>query len=64
MYDVIIIGSGPAGISASLYAKRRKLNVLIISKGKGALEKAAAIENYYGFAEAITGKCIKQKNCK
>lgn len=56
MYDVIIIGSGPAGISASLYLKRAKQNVLIISKGYGALEKAGKIENYYGIKEVISGK--------
>lgn len=52
MYDVIIIGKGPAGISASLYLKRANLSVLIIGKDRGALEKAKTIENYYG----LTGK--------
>lgn len=56
MYDVIIVGAGPAGISASLYLKRAKLNVLVIYKGYGALEKASKIENYYGLNEAVTGK--------
>lgn len=56
MYDIIIIGAGPAGISASLYLKRAKLNVLIISKGYGALEKASKIENYYGLENTISGK--------
>lgn len=56
IYDVVIIGSGPSGISASLYAKRRKLSVLIISKGNGALSKADKIENYYGFTNSISGK--------
>ena len=56
MYDVIIIGAGPAGISASLYLKRANINVVIISKGYGALEKASKIENYYGLNEVISGK--------
>lgn len=56
MYDVIIVGAGPAGISASLYLKRANLNVLIIFKGYGALEKASKIENYYGLKEIISGK--------
>ena len=56
MYDVIIIGAGPAGTSASLYLKRANLNVLIISKGYGALEKAGKIENYYGLTETVSGK--------
>ncbi len=55
MYDVIIIGSGPAGISAALYLKRAKKNVLILSQGKSALEKAEKIENYYGII-SISGK--------
>ncbi len=56
MYDVIIVGSGPSGISASLYLKRANLDVLVISKGYGALEKATKIENYYGLQEPISGK--------
>ena len=47
MTDVIIIGSGPAGVSASLYARRAGLSVEVLSKGTGALEKAELIENYY-----------------
>ena len=49
MYDVIIVGAGPAGISASLYTVRRNLKTLIIYKEKSALEKTSKIENYYGF---------------
>lgn len=64
IYDVVIIGSGPAGISAAIYAKRRKLSVLIISKGKGALEKAEKIENYYGFPKGITGKELYENGIK
>lgn len=56
IYDVVVIGGGPAGISASLYLKRAKLNVLVISKGYGSLEKAEQIENYYGLEDAISGK--------
>jgi len=55
MYDLIIIGAGPAGISAGLYAKRANLNVLIIYKGISNLEKAEKIENYYGFPDGISG---------
>lgn len=54
MYDVIIIGSGPAGISAAIYLKRAKKNVLIISKGNSSLKKAEKIENYYGIC-SISG---------
>ena len=56
MYDVIVIGSGPAGITAAIYAKRRSLSILVISKGMGALQKAEKIDNYYGFENGISGK--------
>ncbi|MBR3324761.1 MAG: NAD(P)/FAD-dependent oxidoreductase [Clostridia bacterium] len=56
MYDVIIIGAGPAGISASLYAKRSNLSVLVLYNGESNLEKALKIENYYGFINGITGR--------
>lgn len=62
MYDVIIIGKGPAGISASLYIKRANLSVLVIGKDKGALEKAKTIENYYGIT--ATGKEIFEAGIK
>ena len=55
MYDVTIIGAGPAGISASLYAKRANLNVLVLYYGESNLEKATKIENYYGFVDGING---------
>lgn len=55
MYDVIIVGAGPAGISASLYTVRRNLKTLIIYKEKSALEKTSKIENYYGFENGING---------
>ena len=55
MYDVIIIGAGPAGISASLYAKRANRNVLVLYHGESQLEKAHMIDNYYGFDGGITG---------
>ena len=63
-YDVIIIGSGPAGISASLYAKRANLNVLIISKGEGTLKRVEKIENYYGLEKPLSGEEIEQRGIK
>ena len=58
MYDTIIIGSGPAGITASLYIKRAGFNVLVITKGESALNKAKKIENYYGFEKPISGRVL------
>lgn len=60
VYDVIIIGSGPAGISASLYTKRANLETLIISKGIGILDKVGNIENYYGLQLGATGKDLQE----
>ena len=54
-YDIIIIGAGPAGVSAALYAKRANLSVAVIYSGESQLEKAHKIDNYYGFPDGITG---------
>lgn len=56
MADVIIIGNGPAGISAALYAARAGLETVVIGRDNGALNKADKIENYYGFVEPISGR--------
>ena len=55
MEQVVIIGAGPAGISAALYVKRGGMEPLVINNGIGALEKAEKIENYYGLARPLTG---------
>lgn len=62
MYDVIIIGAGPAGISASLYTRRANIKTLIIySDDLSALEKTSKIDNYYGFSKGIVGKELYQE---
>lgn len=61
MYDVIIIGAGPAGITAGLYTKRANLNTAIIYKDESSLEKAELIENYYGFENGVSGKELYEK---
>jgi len=52
MYDLIIIGGGPAGITAGIYAARKKLNTMLISKDfAGQAGNAFWVENYIGFKE-------------
>lgn len=55
MANVIIIGNGPAGISAALYTTRSGIETTVIGKDYGALGKASDIENYYGFSTPISG---------
>ena len=56
MYDLIIIGAGPAGMTAAIYAKRANLNLLIIEKSApgGQMVSTGEIENYPG-AGLVTG---------
>ena len=58
MKELLIIGSGPAGISAALYAVRGGAPVTIAAKDGGALEKAERIQNYYGFADGVDAKAL------
>lgn len=64
MYDAIVIGAGPAGISASLYLKRANKNVLCLYHGVSELEKAHKIDNYYGFPGGISGKDLYENGIK
>jgi len=64
MFDSIIIGSGPAGITASLYIARAGFKVLIISKNESKLDKAEKIENYYGFENPVSGKELNENGVK
>ncbi|MBA7631593.1 Alkyl hydroperoxide reductase subunit F [subsurface metagenome] len=60
-YDVIIIGAGPAGMTAAVYCSRKKLDTLVISKDIGGqVLLTAGIENYMGY-QYITGPELIQK---
>ena len=63
-YDIIIIGAGPAGISASLYTVRANRKTLILYEDKSSLEKTDKIENYYGFENGISGKDLYETGIK
>ena len=62
VYDVIIIGGGPAGLSAGIYAKRAMMNALLIEKVGlgGQIIKTHMLENYPGFPE-VSGMELMEK---
>lgn len=64
MYDILVIGAGPAGISSAIYSKRAGAEVGIIYYGESNLEKAHKIDNYYGFENGIDGKSLYQTGIK
>jgi alkyl hydroperoxide reductase subunit F len=61
LYNLIIIGAGPAGITAGIYAARRKINFLMISKNIGGqMTWSSDVENYPGF-HLLSGAILTQK---
>lgn len=63
LYDVIIIGGGPAGLSAGLYGSRARLDTLIIEKSKygGQTATTAELENYPGSIQNCTGPSLSER---
>jgi thioredoxin reductase (NADPH) len=63
LYDVIIIGSGPAGYTAAIYAARANLSVLMFQGYQvgGQLMLTSDVENYPGFEEGILGPAMMEK---
>ena len=61
MANVVIIGSGPAGVSAALYTARAGVDTTVLTKGPGALARSEGIENYYGVPGNITGAELERR---
>ncbi len=62
IYDVIIIGGGPAGLTAGIYTARARLNTLLLEREfiGGQIVNAELVENFPGFAEGIDGYQLTQ----
>ncbi len=63
VYESIIVGGGPAGLTAGLYLSRYRVNTLLIEKGisGGQVNLSETIENYPGFPEGIIGPELMQR---
>ena len=61
MAKVVIIGSGPAGVSAALYTARAGIDTTVLTRGSGALARAEGIENYYGVPGPVSGAELERR---
>jgi thioredoxin reductase (NADPH) len=62
LYDIIIVGGGPAGLAAGIYGSRSRLKTVILSKGKpgGQAATTQELENYPGFSRGTTGPALME----
>ena len=64
MYETVVIGSGPAGLSAALYLKRAGKNVIVIEKeyeGTGQIVQSVCVDNYLGIP-SVSGETLGERN--
>ena len=63
VYDLVIIGAGPAGLTASIYAQRAKLNTLVLERLSpgGQILLSEKIENYPGFPQPISTQRLMEQ---
>jgi len=63
LYDLVIIGAGPAGLTADIYAQRAQLKTLVLEKLSpgGQILLSEKIENYPGFSEAISAQKLMEQ---
>lgn len=56
MVDVVVIGGGPAGLSAAIYTARANQDTVILDRGNPTVERAESVDNYLGFPDGVSGR--------